>query len=150
EADATHPPTAERVTALGLTPQSWPWPASSAQAQWLRGEAAPDRAGVIEWRMWHGLLNGVEAARDLAPLRHAVLLGEFEAALALAESAATDALPAPDAATDLLLARANFATGRLARARDLWASHAGMDAPRTAERDAACRLLAVNGALMGL
>jgi Zn-dependent protease with chaperone function len=142
--DATHPPNAQRLAALGVAEQAWAVPHASALAAWALSDETLDRADLVEWAMWHALLRALDAGGDLPALQRAAWLGNCTEVLRLGETRAADAT------SELLRARALFAVGRLAQARDLWMQLAGIDAPRSCVRDAACRDLAERGVCLGL
>ncbi|MBV8503786.1 MAG: M48 family metallopeptidase [Paucibacter sp.] len=152
EAQATHPPTAERLVALGVIPQDWAWPEQPAYTGWPeRVDAPAGRRVWAQWAMWHAMFQGIDQASEslrkagvAQTLQLAALLDEHGEVLRLSEGLAGDA------ASDLLRARACFATARLAEARDLWRARAATSQPRRGERDVACRALAEHGLTLGL
>ena len=146
--EATHPPSAQRMAALGAEPDKWPWPMESAYRAWLaEGDAAMGRHDRIIWTLWHELLSRLDAERRgyaESDLRLVAALGDYAEVLRL-----TEVLP-PAPETDLLRARASFACGQLAQARVLWMACAETTQPRRGEREVAYDALARHGLVLGL
>jgi Zn-dependent protease with chaperone function len=133
EEGGTHPPLAQRLAALGVAAQHWPWPDTSAAALWLGGRALQlatepaDAATRLRWAMGHRLMRGLAAGPDAALARR------WQLALAFGEPAPTQ--PLSDSPLELLLrARFELEAGHRETARALLEA---CRAHKTGERDVA-------------
>ncbi len=137
DSQATHPPLAQRLAALHVTAESWPWPRVSAGTVWfgdawpaVSSEEADPVAATQRWGMAHRLLRVLAQATSDAGESAAWRLHRAQVLGLTAPVAVDDATPQ----AKLLRARFELEAGRDAAALNLLLA---AREPKTAARDVA-------------